>query len=47
LGYGRSTPSANEVLQGFGDLADDPSFSCRMREKFAAASEEAGDRWSD
>ena len=36
---------SDKVQQGFGDLAGDPSFSYRMREKFAAASEEAGYRW--
>ena len=33
------------VQAGFDDLARDPSFSYRMRAKFAAASEEHGYRW--
>ena len=33
------------IQAGFDNLARDPSFSYRMREKFAAASEEHGYRW--
>ena len=36
---------SDKVPQGFGELARDSSFSYRMREKFAAASEEHGYLW--